>query len=38
VAAEGERLWLLAVLSPDPIPPEALVALGQAASARAADG
>lgn len=38
VAAEGERLWLLAVLSPNPIPPEALVALGEAASTRARTG
>ena len=38
VAAEGDRLWLLAVLSPNPIPPEALVALGEAASARARTG
>lgn len=36
VAAEGERLWLLAVLSPNPIPAEDLVALGELASERAA--
>jgi hypothetical protein len=41
VAAEGERLWLLAVLSPDPIPAGDLVGLGELASQRAsgeADG
>lgn len=38
VAAEGDRLWLLAVLSPNPIAPEALVALGEAASERARTG
>ena len=38
VAAEDDRLWLLAVLSPDPIPHEALVALGAAASTRAGAG
>ena len=36
VAAEGDRLWLLAVLSPDPIPAPDLVALGELASERAA--
>jgi hypothetical protein len=38
VAAEGERLWLLAVLSPAPIPAEELVGLGELASRRAAGG
>lgn len=38
VAAEGDRLWLLAVLSPDPIPEADLVALGELASVRATEG
>jgi hypothetical protein len=38
VAAEGDRLWLLAVLSPDPISANELVALGELASQRAAAG
>jgi hypothetical protein len=38
VAAEGDRLWLLAVLSPDPIAADQLVGLGELASDRAAAG
>jgi hypothetical protein len=37
-AAEGDRLWLLAVLSPEPIPADELVRLGGVASSRAASG
>lgn len=38
VAAAGDRLWLLAVLSPNPIPVADLVGLGQLASSRAGGG
>ncbi len=38
VAADADRLWLLAVLSPNPIPTADLVGLGQVASTRAGGG